>query len=97
MDTRNELVAPKSPTFCRGALYGLIVFIVCAVGIAAPIKVLPFIWTGTWVIALSSYLVRRRHWHALAGMLLVVGIALSVLLGALFVVTILVGAAAGTR
>lgn len=50
-----------------------------------------------WVIALSSYLVRRRYWHALAGMLLVVGIALSVSLGALFVVTILAGAAAGTR
>lgn len=45
----------------------------------------------------AELLVRQRYWHALADMLLVVGIVLSVSLGALFVVTILGAAAAGTR
>ena len=94
---RNELVVLKPPTFCRGALYGLVVVIVCAVGTAAPTIVLSWVWTAVCVAAPSSYLARRRYWHALAGMLLVSGIALSFLLGVLFLVTLLGGAAAATR
>lgn len=47
------------------------------------------VWTALCVTAPSVYLAKRRYWDGLKGMLLVSGIALSVLLGFVLYVTAL--------
>jgi cell division protein FtsW (lipid II flippase) len=44
------------------------------------ITVLSWAWTAVCVVAPSTYLIRRRHWRGLKGLLLVSGITLLALL-----------------
>ena len=51
------------------------------------IVALSLAWTGLCVAAPSAYLIKRRHWRGLRGMLLVSGTALLLLLGFVLYVT----------